>query len=291
MLAESIMSQIMVVKIGSSTITKDGNPLNLEFMDNIARQVAEIRSARGTDVLIVSSGAVACGIEYLKSTGHERWQHAERGGISVAMEQSAASYGQPLLMRAWGEAFSKYNLPVAQKLYLAYHPERVDRHQNMREVLELDLEVGVPVINANDAVSDVETKRIKENRDNDYLAFSVAHMVNADILVFLTDEDGVLDNEGKLVKFAHHWEDVADFVREPGILVPIKEKGIGGMLSKTLSAGEFIYRAPFRTALIANGRRDNVLVDAAQWNEEAGTWFATHKFWRHDRNYRRWHLT
>jgi glutamate 5-kinase len=269
-------SDAMVVKIGSSTIQRGGQA----FMDDIARQTAEL--IKRQDIVIVSSGARVLGEEVLKRTRAIRgysgtlWQQFSREDSycdgEILFNQATASIGQVELMSRWRHSFSRYDLAVAQMLYVDDQLQGVGA-ENTKWVLERAGMMGVPIINANDAVSSAEMRKLAIHADNDQLARRVAWLRQADTLVLLTDKDGVLDHNDQLIEFAEKAEDVAAFLNDDG-------DGVGGMYSKVdaaaSSSGKFlVYKNWGHTrALIANGRRENILIDAARGKYGIGTWFA-----------------
>lgn len=169
---ERFIARRMVVKIGSSLISKDGDPLNREFMDDIARQSSRLFKS-GVEVFIVSSGAVVGGDWLIREKGidinqlfsvHLQSLTEEEG--KVFLDRVRAFYGQAELMSAWREAFAHYGILAGQGLY----EDKDLKKTNTREVLESCCKIGVPIINANDAVSDFEMRQFALSADNDKLA-------------------------------------------------------------------------------------------------------------------------
>lgn len=242
---EQFVTRRLIVKIGSSTITKDGDPLNRDFMDNIAVQVSEL-FRRGVEVAIVSSGAVACGRKILGDIG-----------TATLDNQVAAVYGQPELIAQWKIAFSKYGVNVGQELLTDYNLK------NSKLVLENSLKRGVVIINANDAVNDEEMRQFAISADNDRLAGYVTNLVNADTLILLTDVEGVLDERGQLLDYVDRLEDIESVIQNSGT-------GIGGMWSKCVVAKQVAREG--QRSIIANGRTSNVILRIAR-GENLGTRF------------------
>lgn len=242
---EQFVTRKLIVKIGSSTITKDGNPLNRDFMDSIAVQVSELFRS-GVEVAIVSSGAVACGRKILGDIG-----------TTILDNQVAAVYGQPELIAQWKIAFSKYDVNVGQELL-------TDQNlKNSKLVLENSLKRGVVIINANDAVNDEEMKQFAISADNDRVAGYVVNLVNADTLILLTDVEGVLDESGQLIDYVDKLEDIESVIQNSGT-------GIGGMWSKCLVAKQAARDG--KRAVIANGRNGDVITRVAR-GQQVGTRF------------------
>ncbi len=168
----------IVVKIGSSSLTREDGGLDLNRIDAVARLVSRWRG-RDREVIIVSSGAVAAGLDPL--------------GFSVKPKdlpsvQAAAAMGQGLLMARWTAAFQAHHLDAAQVLLTTDDVMRRDHYTNVRAALSRLLGLGVvPILNENDAV----TTRELRFGDNDRLAALIAQMIKADALVLLTDVDGL----------------------------------------------------------------------------------------------------
>lgn len=169
-----------VIKIGSALLTADGRGLDRNAMAVWVRQMVALREA-GIDLVLVSSGAVAAGMSRLG------WQQRP---TAINELQAAAAVGQMSLVKAWESSFADHNERTAQ--ILLTHDDLSDRKRylNARSTLTKLLELGViPVINENDTVA---TDEIRFG-DNDTLAALVANLVEADLLVILTDQDAMYD--------------------------------------------------------------------------------------------------
>ena len=167
-----------VIKVGSSLLTNNGEGLNTQMMDQWAAQIAELR-AQGRQVILVSSGAVAAGMVRLG------WQERP---ASVHELQAAAAVGQMGLVQAWEQAFQRYQLHTAQVLVDHDDLSNRERYLNARTTLKtlLDLDV-IPIVNENDTVV---TDEIRFG-DNDTLAALVANLIEANVLVLMTDQEGM----------------------------------------------------------------------------------------------------
>src|SRR3954463_129084 len=166
-----------VVKVGSSSLTSRGQ-LDPDRLDTIGGVVAA-RGAAGQQVVLVSSGAIAAGIGPLGLRTRPR---------DLATQQAAASVGQLLLAERYAASFARHGLQVGQVLLTADDLHRRGHYRNADRTLERLLALGViPIVNENDTVA---THEIRFG-DNDRLAALVAHLVNADALVLLTDVDGL----------------------------------------------------------------------------------------------------
>ncbi|MEI8261660.1 MAG: glutamate 5-kinase, partial [Actinomycetes bacterium] len=170
----------LVVKIGSSSLTQTDGHLDAQRMDDIAAHIAR-RRALGHEVLLVSSGAIAAGFPALG---------LDRRPKDLATQQAAASVGQSMLIAQYSAAFARHGVTVGQVLLTAAEVERRSQYRNAQRTLFRLLELGiVPIINENDTVA---TDEIRFG-DNDRLAALVAHLVDADALVLLSDVDGLYD--------------------------------------------------------------------------------------------------
>jgi glutamate 5-kinase len=204
----------IVVKIGSKSLSGDA-------WDRVAADVIAIRGAHpDAAVVIVSSGAIALGVAKLGLRARPK---------DIAHLQAAAAAGQSVLMQRYEDAFGKLGVPVAQVLLT--HADLADRTRtnNARNALATLLELGaVPIINENDAVAVEEIKF----GDNDQLASMVAPLCDADLLLLLSDVEGLLDENGKRVPF------VGDVATEARHLAGQSTSGVGtgGMASKIEAA-------------------------------------------------------
>lgn len=169
----------IVIKIGSSLITNEENAsLNQEWLTSVAADIARLK-AEGKQVLVVSSGAVALGRRILKY-GNKNLELAER--------QASAAAGQIVLMNGWAEALKKHKTGAAQLLLTFDDSENRKRFLNARNTLDTLLREGiVPIVNENDTVA-MGKLRVG---DNDRLAARVAQMVNAGLLILLSDVNGL----------------------------------------------------------------------------------------------------
>ncbi len=168
----------VVVKVGSTVLSKGDPHLHLPTITRLAREICELRQ-REVEVVLVSSGAILAGMSKL---GLERWPH------SIPLKQAAAATGQSELMRAYEEACQTLGQKVAQVLLTQEDFRHRQRYLNARNTLSTLLHLSVlPIINENDTVA-VEEIRVG---DNDILSALVATLVGADLLVILTDTDGL----------------------------------------------------------------------------------------------------
>jgi glutamate 5-kinase len=238
----------IVIKIGSRTLASDA-----AVYERLATSIARAHAA-GRAVVVVSSGAIALGTKKLGYATRPK---------EMAKLQAAAAAGQSLLMRAYEEAFGARGVAVAQVLLT--HADLADRTRanNARSALGALLEAGaVPVLNENDSVAVEEIKF----GDNDQLAAMVAPLVDADLLVLLSDVEGVLDADGKRVRV------VRDAATEALPLVRKSPAGVGsgGMGSKIEAARRAALAGA--TVVVADARAETTLDDVLA-GEDVGTLF------------------
>ena len=172
----------VVVKVGSSSLTSPAGGVDDALIDHLVGALASAR-ARGAEVVLVSSGAIAAGLAPLGLTRRPR---------QLATQQAAASVGQGLLVARYTAAFARHGLRVGQVLLTVDDVTRRSHYRNAYRTLHRLLELGVvPVVNENDTVA---TDEIRFG-DNDRLAALVAQLVHADVLVLLSDVDGLYDGD------------------------------------------------------------------------------------------------
>lgn len=178
--------QRIVVKVGTSTLTHASGRLDLRSMERLARTLSDLRGL-GHEIILVSSGAIAVGTAKLGL--------AERPS-ELRMKQAAAAVGQCQIMHIYDKLFSEYNQSVAQILLTGDDVEDPARAEHLRNTFSALLQMGViPVVNENDSVSsaEIETGHHKVLGDNDTLSAIVAGLCRADLLVLLSDIDGLYD--------------------------------------------------------------------------------------------------
>ncbi|MEM8607829.1 MAG: glutamate 5-kinase [Myxococcota bacterium] len=209
----------IVVKIGSRALCAEGGRYAL-----VAEQVADQVKA-GRRVVLVSSGAVAVGRERLGLTERPK---------KVARLQAAAAAGQSRLMRAYEDAFAAHELNVAQVLLTHDAVSDRDRYLHARRAIDELLRMGVvPIINENDTVS-IEELRFG---DNDQLAAMVCTLVGADLLVLLSDVEGILDDRSRRISLVNDVSEIESFIKPPE-----DDLGLGGMQSKVEAARRATHR-------------------------------------------------
>ena len=249
----------VVVKVGSSSLTRADGGLDLNRIDILAGLIAGMRS-RGHDVVLVSSGAVASGLVPLGLS---------RRPDELSLLQAAASVGQGRLAARWETAMSAYGLVTAQVLLTAHDVAIRSHYRTVRATFDSLLSLGaVPIINENDAVATSEFSL----GDNDRLAALVAHLVTADVLVLLTDVDGLWTARPGTPGATpiRHVRSSADLA---GVSVSGRGSfvGTGGMTTKLQAAT--IACASGTTTLIARADDAAGLLGQEQVPTDLGTWF------------------
>ncbi|MDO8886149.1 glutamate 5-kinase [Candidatus Oleimmundimicrobium sp.] len=238
----------IVVKIGTSLITTSSGRLNSKQMESLVNQVAMLRK-QGHLILVVTSGAIAAGIECLGLKSRPK---------EIPKLQAAASVGQGLLVERYANLFNKYNLKVGQVLVTQFDVTHRQQYLNTRNTLNKLFELGVvPVVNENDTTAIDEIKF----GDNDTLAALVASLIKADLLILLSDIEGLYTADPRLRKDAKLVCEVEDITSEVESLAGgVGTKfGSGGMITK-IQAGKI---ATFSGVcmIIADGRKPNVVLD------------------------------
>ncbi len=249
----------VVVKIGTSVLLGSDKRVSSAKAERFARQIKALND-RSVEVIVVSSGAIACGMEALGITKKPK---------EMAKKQALASVGQSILMRMYMDAFARSGLKVSQVLLT--HEDTKSRSRCLNLLNTIDTLLGmnvVPIINENDTLS---FKEIMFG-DNDNLSALIAQITNADLLLLLSDVDGLYDRDpnrfagarliGSVRKIDEHTEKLAGGTHS--------EKSVGGMRSKLEAAKKAgHYGIPTR---LVKGDAENVVVRVLN-GEELGTLF------------------
>jgi len=250
----------VVIKVGSSTLAPEGEGLDRAYVDSLVDQVAEVRR-EGIQVVIVTSGAIAAGVEFLGMPSRPE---------DMPSLQAAASVGQVQVVGMYAALFASRGVPVGQVLVTRHDTAHRQAYLHARDTLERLLELGVlPVVNENDTVA-VEEIRFG---DNDTLAALVATMIGADLVVLLTDTAGLYDSDPRRSVEARLFEEVDELTEEmlsaaggTGSVV-----GSGGMATK-VEAAKLLMRAGI-PMVVCDGHRPGVVGDAVA-GLPVGTLFA-----------------
>ena len=253
----------IVVKVGTNLLTAGGDTLDAPTLTQLTEQVAALKK-QGIEVVLVSSGAIAAGREALGAT---------RGRKDIPFKQVMAAIGQGRLMQRYADGFAAHGMEVAQALITKGDLDNREGYLNVRNTLDGLLELGVlPIVNENDVVDVREIGEIVFG-DNDTLSAAVANLVDADLLVLLSDIDGLYDSDPRRdpdAKLIHRVEEIDDRI-EALAGGSGSAHGRGGMATKLEAARAST--AIGIPALIASGHVPRVLERVVS-GEEIGTLFA-----------------
>ncbi len=261
----------IVIKIGSALLVDRGSGLKKAWLDAVCADIAGLR-AGGAEVLVVSSGAIALGRTVLR---------LPKGALKLEESQAAAAVGQIALARAWSESLSTEGLVAGQILLTLGDTEERRRYLNARATLKQLLKLGsVPIINENDTVA---TSEIRYG-DNDRLAARVATMAGADLLVLLSDIDGLYTAPPHLDPQARFLDTIDEITPEIEAMAggAASELSRGGMRTK-IDAGK-IATAAGCAMIIASGKNDHPLRAVEEgarssWFAPAGSPVTARKTW------------
>jgi len=230
----------LVVKVGSKVLTRKDGTIDVTRVSSLVDQIMELKK-NGYDVILVSSGAVACGRSILKT---------EVNLDSVEQRQVFSAVGQVHLMDLYHTFFNNYGVAVGQVLTMKENFKPGIEYSNQKGCMEAMIRSGVmPVVNENDTVSITELMFT----DNDELSGLVAEMMGVDGMVILSSIDGLYDTEGKVIRTVNVKDDINSFIR------PVKSsEGRGGMDTKCHNALRIASKGIW--VAIANGNMENVLV-------------------------------
>ena len=246
------MQKRIVIKIGSNALTRPDGRLDVTRMSALVDQIAWLRQ-KGCEVILVSSGAVACGRRELKAT-HEL--------DSVEQRQLFSALGQAKLIGLYYDLFREYHIHVGQVLTMKENFQPGEQYCNQQQCMRVMLENGVlPIVNENDTVSVTELMFT----DNDELSGLIARMMQADTLVLLSNIDGIFtghpdDPASQLIRQVAPGTDLSQYIQTEK-----SSAGRGGMQSKYATASK-MQEAGIRV-IIANGKRENVLIDLMEHPE------------------------
>lgn len=253
----------IVVKIGTAVISTPSGRLDLEQMNNLVTQMANL-AKQGYQLLLVTSGAIAAGLERLGK---------EERPSAIPELQAAASVGQGLLLQQYTNLFGQHDLRVGQVLLTQFDIIHREQYVNASNTFEKLFELGVvPIVNENDTTAVEEIKF----GDNDTLAALVTNLVKADALIILTDTEGLYSADPRTDSKAKLIAEVQEITPEIERLAGGKgtEFGSGGMVTKIRAAR--IVTLAGASMVVADGRKPNVLLDIME-GKEVGTFFAPSK--------------
>lgn len=252
----------IVVKVGTSTLAYPNYRLNIRRIEKLVKILSDIRNS-GTEVMLVSSGAIAMGIGKLG---------LQKRPSDLAGKQACAAIGQCELMYIYDKLFSEYNHTVAQVLLTGDDLKNKDRRENFTNTIAKLLRLGtVPILNENDTVSTTEITSIG---DNDTLAALVSESAGADLLILLSDIDGLYTADPKKDKDATIIHRVRQIDRQIKTLAggAGSDQGTGGMATK-INAAEICLKDQI-DMVIANGNDPAILYDILS-GKDAGTLFSS----------------
>ena len=255
----------IVVKIGSSSLThKETGLLDFVKLEKLVRVLTNLRN-QGKEVILVSSGAIAVGRKKLGLRKEE---------MTLSKKQACAAVGQAQLMMTYQKIFSEYNQPVAQilltKITMMQEENKTNAENTFLELLSLGV---IPIVNENDTVSTYEI----QFGDNDRLSALVTALTGADLLILLSDIDGLYTddpNVNKDAKFVEVVEKLDDNYMDMGKETSSSQVGTGGMSAKLVAAKLATYSGA--DMVIANGS-DVDVINAIMNGENVGTLFMANK--------------
>lgn len=236
----------IAVKIGSNVLTRRDGTLDVTCMSALVDQVAELHKA-GVEIILVSSGAVASGRSEI---------HPAKKLDSVDQRQLFSAVGQAKLINRYYELFREHGIPVGQVLTMKENFATRRHYLNQKNCMTVMLENGViPIVNENDTISVSELMFT----DNDELSGLIASMMDAQVLIILSNIDGIYngspaDPASEVIREIEHGKDLSSYIQTSK-----SSFGRGGMLTKTNIARKVADEGI--TVIIANGKRDNILVD------------------------------
>ncbi|MBQ0073592.1 MAG: glutamate 5-kinase [Prevotella sp.] len=242
----------IVVKVGSNVLTTASGKLDITRLSSLVDQIAWLKEHR-YQVILVSSGAVACGRSELK---------VEYALDSVEQRQLFSSIGQVKLVNLYYDLFREYGIHIGQVLTMKENFEPGDQYNNQRQCMEVMLDNDViPVVNENDTVSVTELMFT----DNDELAGLIARMMGAETLVLLSNIDGIYtgnpsDPASEVIREVQPGESLEKYIQTTK-----SSAGRGGMESKHNTARS-VAESGIKV-IIANGKRTNILVDLFSGND------------------------
>lgn len=249
----------IVVKVGTSTLTHSTGLLNIKSVESIVRQITDLHN-RGIEVVLVTSGAIGAGVGKLGLKSRP---------TTIPQKQAAAAIGQCVLLHMYEKLFSEYGITVAQILLTKEDLDNKERYQNARNTFFSLFELRViPIVNENDAIVVDEIKF----GDNDTLSAIVSKLIDGNLLVILSDIDGLYDSnprtnpEAKLLSYVKKiTKTIEDSAGEAG-----SDLGTGGMITKIRAAKIAVSGGSHM--LIANSSNPNALSDIYE-GKNIGTFF------------------
>lgn len=257
----------IVVKVGTSTLTYDNGNINLTRIEKLARVLSDLMNS-GKQITLVTSGAIGVGVSKLK---------LKEKPTTIREKQAVAAVGQCELMHIYSKFFGEYSHVVGQVLLTRDVVEDDHIRENVCNTFETLLEKGiVPIVNENDTVSIDEIENIVRFGDNDNLSAIVSNLVNADLLIILSDIDGFYDSDPRN-------NPDSKLIKQIDKITPELEECCGGAGSNLGTGGMVTKLTAAKTAteagvnmILANGKEPEILLDIVS-GEEIGTLFISKK--------------
>lgn len=247
------MKQRIVVKVGSNVLTRPDGKLDVTRMSALVDQIAWLRQ-HDYEVILVSSGAVACGRRELK---------VDHSLDSVEQRQLYSALGQVKLIGLYYDLFREFHIHIGQVLTMKENFQQGEQYENQRACMTVMLENGVlPIVNENDTVSVTELMFT----DNDELSGLIAQMMKADTLILLSNIDGIYtgqpdDPASQLIRRVETGADLSQYIQ-----TETSAFGRGGMHSKYITASKLSQEGI--RVVIANGEREKILINLIEKPQE-----------------------
>ncbi len=256
-------SRRIIIKIGTSTLTYDNGNINLRRIEKIVMAISDLINS-GKEIILVTSGSIGVGISKM---------NLKKKPKTIREKQAAASVGQVALMNIYSKLFGEYGYSVGQILLTRDIIECERSRNNVANTFETLLESGIiPIVNENDSVSIDEIENISRFGDNDNLAAIVSTIVDANLLIILSDIDGFYDSNPRTNKDAKFikevksiTEEVLNFAEGAG-----SNLGTGGMETKIHAAK--LVTDNGTNMILANGKDPSKLIDILN-GDDVGTLF------------------
>ncbi len=252
-------SNRIVVKVGTSTLTYDTGKINFTRIDKLARVLSDL-SNQGREVILVTSGAIGVGVDKLKM---------KEKPVSIPEKQAVAAVGQCELMHVYSKLFADYSHIVAQILLTKDVIEEEQRRENVENTFEALMQKGIiPIVNENDSVSVDEIKF----GENDTLSAIVAKLINADLLIILSDIEGFYNSDPRKnpdAKMISIIEEITPAIEKSAGGAGSK-RGTGGMATKVIAAK--IATEANVNMVIASGKNPDIIMDIVN-GKDVGTLF------------------
>lgn len=250
----------VVIKVGTSTLTYDNGNFNLQRFKELAFVLSDLKN-KGLDIVLVSSGAIAAGVSK---------KGLQQKPKETSKKQALAGIGQHYLMNIYDDVFSTYNTVISQALFTKDAFDNRERRQNARNTFNEWFEYGViPIVNENDTVAYKEI----EFGDNDTLSAYVSRLVEADVLIILSDIDGLYNKDPNKFKDAQLIPEVKNIAEvEPLAKGSSSELGTGGMITK-LEAARIASKSSIPTVITNGNCPENIRYVLE--GKEIGTLFVT----------------